>query len=136
MKSGKTWIGLKRALWLGLFIAAAPAVAQTGGIDVCVSDADGQPLPGVTVTLSNEQQLSPVVADLTGQNGCAAFPVLRVGGSYGVEVSMPGFATRRYQRLRVSSAQTTTQTVVLTQQLTERVEVSGRVAVVDLDKTG
>lgn len=136
MKSGKTWIALKRALWLGLFIAAAPAVAQTGGIDVCVSDADGQPLPGVTVTLSNEQQLSPVVADLTGQNGCAAFPVLRVGGSYGVEVSMPGFATRRYQRLRVSSAQTTIQTVVLTQQLTERVEVSGRVAVVDLDKTG
>lgn len=136
MKSGKTWIVLKRVLWLGLFIAAAPAVAQTGGIDVCVSDADGQPLPGVTVTLSNEQQLSPVVADLTGQNGCAAFPVLRVGGSYGVEVSMPGFATRRYQRLRVSSAQTTTQTVVLTQQLTERVEVSGRVAVVDLDKTG
>jgi len=136
MKSGKTWIALKRVLWLGLFIAAAPAVAQTGGIEVCVSDADGQPLPGVTVTLSNEQQLSPVVADLTGQNGCAAFPVLRVGGSYGVEVSMPGFATRRYQRLRVSSAQTTTQTVVLTQQLTERVEVSGRVAVVDLDKTG
>ena len=136
MKTSKRWTVAKRALGVGLFIAAAPAVAQTGGIDVCVSDEDGQSLAGVTVTLSNEQQLTPTIAELTGENGCASFPVLRVGGGYAVEVSMPGFATRRYQQLRPHSGQTFTQVVVLTPQLTERVEVHGRVAVVDLDKTG
>ena len=95
MKTWKPWTVPRHALWIGLFIAAAPAVAQTGGIDVCVSDENGQPLAGVTVTLSNEQQFSPTVTELTGENGCAAFPVLRVGGGYAVEVSMPGFATRR-----------------------------------------
>ncbi len=104
MKTRIPWTAARCALWAGLFIAAAPELAQTGGIDVCVSDEDGQPLAGVTVTLSNEQRFSPTVAELTGENGCAAFPVLRVGGGYAVEVSMPGFATRRYQQLRARSA--------------------------------
>jgi len=136
MKNSTGWTAARHALWVGVFLVAAPAIAQTGGIDVCVTDEQSQALPGVTVTLSNEQQFSPTVAQLTMENGCASFPVLRVGGGYAVEVSMPGFATRRYLQLRARSGRTLTQAVVLTPQLTERVEVLGRAAVVDLDQTG
>ncbi len=119
-----------------LLLAAVPAAAQTGGIDVCVVGEQGQSLPGVTVTLSSDRQLSPAVAELTAEDGCVSFPVLRVGGGYQVEVSLTGFATRRYQELRVRSGQTFVQQVALTPRMTERVEVTGRVAVVDLERTG
>ncbi len=136
MSPSSVGIRLGGLLLAVLFLAATPAGAQTGGIDVCVVDGQGQTLPKVTVTLSNDQRLSPTVSELTADNGCASFPVLRVGGGYRIEVSLTGFATRRYPELRVRSGQNFVQQVALTARLTERVEVTGRVAVVDLDRTG
>lgn len=133
-------MGLRRILGFGLLVVlAVPALAQsgTGGIDVCVvDDTGGRPLSGATVTLSNARQLTPTVAMRTDQNGCASFPVLRSGGGYAVEASMPGFVTQRSGELRVVNGQTVSQPVVLRPELTERVEVSGRVALVDLNKVG
>jgi outer membrane receptor protein involved in Fe transport len=119
-----------------VLLAVFPAAAQTGGIDVCTFDEQNQPLPGATATVSSNRQLTPTVSMLTGENGCASFPVLRAGGGYSVEIAMPGFVTYRFGDLRVPSGQTIMQRAVLLPAITERVEVSGRAALVDLDKTG
>ncbi len=76
MKTSKPWIAARHALWVGVFIVAAPAVAQTGGIDVCVLDEDSQPLLGaVTLEIFRlgvdpvSQRLIPVPGLLMRQRG-------------------------------------------------------------------
>ena len=49
---------------------------------------------------------------------------------------MPGFATYRLPDLRVPIGQTVTHAVVMSAEITERIQVLGRAAIVDLDKTG
>jgi outer membrane receptor protein involved in Fe transport len=118
-----------------LVSVVAPVYAQVGSITVRVLDAqEGVPLPNAQVTLSNEQGLIAETTIRTGPDGQAFFPVLRVGSGYVVEVSMPGFATHRLTDLRVKSEVNQQFEVHLTLEMQERVEVTARTNVVDLDR--
>ena len=118
-----------------LALAAAPVLAQTGGLEVHVVDAEGEPLPGAHVTLSNDRGLVSETTFVTDRDGRAEFPVLRPGSGYALEIAMSGFATLRLVDLRVRINQTPAIPVRLSEELLERVQVKARSDVVDLEQT-
>jgi hypothetical protein len=120
-----------------LLSVCAPVLAQVGSITVRVLDAqEGTALPGARVTLDNEMGLVAATTVLTGPDGLAFFPVLRSGSGYAIEVGMPGFATHRLTDQRVRSDVNHQIDIVLSTELQERVEVTARSDVVELDQQG
>jgi hypothetical protein len=115
-------------------LAVSVVSAQSGGLTVQVVDANG-PLPGATVTISHETGFVKTTSSLTTADGLAVFPVLRPGRGYTVEVSFPGFGTRRVSDLHVRLSQSETVTVQLAEEFQERVKVTAEGEVVDLEKT-
>jgi len=118
-------------------VLTLPAFAQTGSLEVTVVDGENNtPLPGATVVLSNAMGLIATTAVLSDENGLSRYPVLRVGGDYALDVSMPGFGTQRHSGIRIRSNQTSKLAVVLAPEMEEHVEVVARPDVVDLEKPG
>ena len=106
------------------FIIALPAVAQTvaGTIQGTVTDRSGGVLPGVTVTIRNEETgLERVV--VTNEGGFFNSPFLPIG-RYEVAAELSGFGTRRRQNVRVDLNQTTIQDFLLDPAVTETVTVT------------
>ncbi len=115
---------------------AAPASAQSGGIQVQVFDAAGKnPAAGASVTLSSAVGFVAATTIATDGRGIVSFPVLRVGGGYAVEVRYPGFARVRITDIRVKTQDVDRISVRLVPEIEERVKVVERRAPVDLDKT-
>jgi outer membrane receptor protein involved in Fe transport len=120
-----------------ILLSGGPAAAQVGSLTVVVFDgADGGPLPGATVTISNDRGLIAPTAELTDEDGRVEFPVLHSGPGYTIEVSAPGFADRRVAALRVRSGVTELLKLLMSPEIRERVEVSAQSNVVELDRTG
>ena len=118
-----------------LLLLAGPALAQTGGLAVRVSDTEGEPLPGVRVTLTSDRGLVRETTFVTDRDGVVEFPVLRPGEGYALEIAMGGFAPLRLADLRVRINQSPTIPVRLTEELLERVQVTARREAVDLEET-
>jgi len=120
-----------------LCVGASQVFAQSGGLQVRVLDArDGSPLPGATVTLSNDQGLIAPSSEVADDDGLVRFPVLRTGPGYIVEVVMPGFASQRLVDQRVSSNMTGKIDIGLTETVEETIQVVARRDVVELEETG
>jgi hypothetical protein len=117
-----------------ILLAATAAAAQTGGIKVTVTDQEGLPLPGATVTIANELGYVKTTAQMTDRDGVANFPVLRPGGSYSIQISFPGFSPQRHDDLRVQLSRTTPVRVQLFEEFQEKVTVIAESDMVDLDK--
>ena len=118
-------------------VLTLPAAAQTGSLEVAVFDSeDRKPLPGATVVLSNSMGLIATTPVLCDENGIARYPVLRAGGNYALDVSMPGFGAQRHSEIRIRSSQTTKLAIQLAPEMEEHVEVVARTDVVDLEKPG
>ena len=120
-----------------LALLAVPAWGQTGSLEVRVIEgATDAPLPGATVTLSNDRGLLRPTSEITNAEGIAAFPVLRVGSGYLVEISAAGFAGQRHGSLRVNAGRTNALVVQLSPEVRETVQVRAERGVVDLDHSG
>jgi len=117
---------------LALFLS--PAAAQTGSLAVEVMGSNG-PLPGATVTISHEINYVATSSVPTDARGLAEFPVLRPGRGYVVEVSLPGFGTRREENIRVRINETTWLSVHLSMELVERVIIVERPDAVNPEET-
>jgi len=119
--------------------AASVASAQTGGLQVIVTDGDKQPLPGAVVTISHEQGYVKETGIQTSPKGIADFPVLRATGSsgigYTITVAFPGFASQRQTGVYVRIGETMKLPVQLSEEMVERVKVQARSDVVDLETT-
>jgi outer membrane receptor protein involved in Fe transport len=115
-------------------LAISAASAQVGGLTVLVQDENG-PLPGATVTISSEQGFIGTTAELSKPDGTVSFPVLRPGRGYTIEVSFPGFGTRRVSDIQIKLGVTETITVQLAEEFQERVKVTAEGDVVDLERT-
>jgi hypothetical protein len=115
------------------------ASAQTGALEVSVTDEEGQPLPGAVVTISHEQGYIKETGSPTDPDGIASFPVLRATGTsgkgYTINVSFPGHASQRHDGVMVSIGKTMKLAVQLTPELVERVRVEARSDVVQLEET-
>jgi hypothetical protein len=126
---------LRGALVVGLAGAAGSALAQVGGLEVVVVDAEGAPLAAATVTLSHATGYVKTSSERTDAQGRVRFPVLRPGPGYRIEVAFPGFSPLRYDELRVSVNELQRVRVQMIEQVSEQVRVTAERSVVDLDKT-
>lgn len=82
------------------FIAPAAAQGPAGRIEGFVRDAQGAVLPGVTMTLRN-QDTGVTRTVVTEQDGRYAFPAL-APGRYAVRAQLSGFATREVTDIVIS----------------------------------
>jgi len=124
---------------LAAAFAVSMAAAQTGGLEVVVTDGQNEPLPGAVVTISHEQGYVKETGIETSPRGIADFPVLRATGSsgigYTVTVTFPGFAPLRLPGIRVRIGEVARLPVRLSEELVERVKVEATSDVVDLEQT-
>ncbi len=90
------------------FYGGGPAAAQLtrGIISGVVSDTGGGVLPGVTVTITN-QDTGVVRATTTNDSGVYRAPALEPG-AYAVRVELQGFRTFETRDIRVASGQEVT----------------------------
>lgn len=118
-----------------LILAVMPWLAQaqverTGSIEGRVTDTEGLPLPGVTVTINSEALIGGDLAAQTGRNGLYRFLALPPG-LYQIRFELPGFQTAVHENIRVSLSAATNLNVTLASGVTEEVTVIAERPVVD-----
>ncbi|MDH4220541.1 MAG: TonB-dependent receptor, partial [Candidatus Aminicenantes bacterium] len=87
-------------------LALAQRTTQTGILNGAVTDNEGMPLPGVTVTATSPAMMLPQVATITDVKGFFRFAQLS-SGLYKVTFELPGFKTLIRERIGVSMGVTT-----------------------------
>jgi hypothetical protein len=123
------------ALGLTLALLAAPAWAQTGGggLRGFIKDESGGVLPGVTVTATSPELITPsvVVSDETGLYRLNNLPP----GTYVISAELAGFATTRREGILVRAGQTFTLDIQLgLSTLAETITVSGESPMIESTK--
>jgi hypothetical protein len=126
--------------WIAVLtlVAALPAIAQTdvttSRISGTVSDAEGAPLPGVTIE-ANNQETGLTLTSVTDERGFYRLLNLPTG-SYTVNAGLEGFttATRPDVRLLLGSTPTVNFTLQLST-VTETITVTSEVPVIEATNT-
>jgi len=117
-------------LMVGVFSYAQ----EFGSIKGTVSDAEGAPLPGVTVTLTGSKIVT--MTAITSEGGHFRFLNLPVASDYTLKCELPGFETLTREKLVVSFGMDVTLDITLKQKaLEEEVIVVGETPVIDTKKT-
>ena len=132
-----------RFRWLSLLMVAALAAlgmtanvayAQTtGAIEGVVTDSNGAPLPGASVTITSPalQGTRMAVTDAAGRYRFPALPP----GAYNLSVSLSGFTKAQKTNQPLSLGATTSIPIVLSVSVKEEVVVTAEAPVVDTTKT-
>jgi hypothetical protein len=120
----------KLTIVLFFLLVATPAFAQTlfqGRIDATVLDAQGRPIPGVTVEISGTSSQTQVTDD----KGEAHFLNL-TPGKYGLTASLSGFRTFQAQNIEVTAGTSVPLNISMSVAgVTEAVQVVADTPVVD-----
>ena len=85
----------------------------TGAIAGKVTDGQGEPLPGATITLSGIDNTAPTRVTVSDAEGRYRFPGLEPG-QYEIRVQLEGFTTFDDRNVRVTIDNTTIVDAVLT----------------------
>jgi hypothetical protein len=120
---------------LFVFLLTCPLMAQvrTGNIFGKVVDIDGEPLPGVTVTLTGS--FTAPVSTVTAVEGLFRFVSLASGKDYALKAELEGFKTDITEGIIVTSGSNVEMTLVLeVGGITEEVIVVADTPVVDSKK--
>jgi hypothetical protein len=105
---------------------------ETGSIEGNVTTPEGEPLPGVEVTISSPGLIGGNQSVITNQFGRFRFPALPVG-RYEAEARLEGFTPQKLVDLRISAQMTLTVTFVLNiGSLEETVEVVAEAPIIDV----
>lgn len=127
----------KNSLVLALaFLLAIPLVGQirTGNIFGKVVDQEGNPLPGVTVTLTGS--LTAPVTAITSAEGTFRFLSLSPARDYTIKLELSGFKTKIETGIIVNVGSNTNLTLVMEQGiLEEQITVTAITPMVDTKKT-
>jgi hypothetical protein len=111
---------------------ASAQLNQTGTLVGTVADNQGQPLPGVTITIKSPAIILPQMGALTSEKGLYRYLSLPPG-LYEITFSLEGMNTLVRKEVKISVGQTTTIDAVLEQKsLSESVVVVGRAPTIDL----
>jgi len=89
-----------------LFAFGFSQTGQTGKIQGTVFDEQGDPLPGVTVTISSPSLVAPEISRVTNAEGFFRFPSLPPG-TYELKCELQGFKTHVEKGIIVNAAKTT-----------------------------
>jgi hypothetical protein len=119
-----------------VLLLIAPLVSQerTGNIYGTVVDEDGNPLPGVTITLTG--RLTGEMSAITTERGIFRFPSLAPAKDYSIKMELEGFKTKIEQGIIVAVGRNTD--LILKMELgalEEEVTVTAVSPVVDVKKT-
>ncbi|MEO6194272.1 MAG: carboxypeptidase regulatory-like domain-containing protein [Thermoanaerobaculia bacterium] len=127
-------LGLALALALGVLgVDRLAAQVSTASVEVQVVGTDGTPLPGVTVTLRNtETGLTRV--EVTGAQGTATLSALPPG-TYRADLELQGFSPVTQEAVALRVGQTARVRATLSSAVTESIDVSTTVPLVDVYKT-
>jgi hypothetical protein len=126
----KALVFLSVALLLGTFVYGQ----QTGALRGKVVDKDGNPLPGVTVTLSGSKTATLNV--VTSPEGNFRFLSLDTASDYSLKFELQGFKPIVRTQLAVSYGRDVTLDITMEQAaLEETVTVVGQTPVIDTKKT-
>jgi len=126
----KIFIFVAILLLVSTFVSAQDFGAITGK----VSDADGSPLPGVSVTLTGNK--IAMMSDVTSEAGNFRFINLPVGSDYLLKLELSGFKTISREELSVSYGRDITINFTMEQTaLEEEVTVIGQTPVIDTKRT-
>jgi len=110
-------------------------ITQTGTINGKVSDDEGQPLPGVTVTAKSPVLILPQLDVITNDKGNFRFIAL-TPGTYTVTFGLSGFKTLVREGIKVTLGATTTLNVHMEiSPIKETILVIGQSPVIDVQKT-
>ena len=131
---------MRRAVVLTLvsllvFTSAAFGQAQRGSVNLTVTDAEGNALPGATVSASSDQTLSrrTVITDASGR---AELVSLDPATNYVITVVLDGFAEARIEQVTVRAGQSSAFAVELAlAEITEELVVTAEAPLVDVSKT-
>ncbi len=121
-----------------LFLVLAPALfsqsRQTGAIIGKVTDEQGSPLPGVTLTLTSGKLMGVRTGVSDGQ-GVFRFPALPPG-VYALKAELQGFGTVVSESIRLTTTTTLTVDLILTPStVQEQVTVVAKTPTVDVKST-
>jgi iron complex outermembrane receptor protein len=107
---------------LALALCALPALAQsTGKISGTVRDASGAPVPGATVTVTNQATNATQTATSSADG---AFALSVPPGVYSVTVSLKGFGRQTHKDLKLETGITLTSNFSLQTQREEEITVT------------
>ncbi|MDP2914292.1 MAG: TonB-dependent receptor [Candidatus Aminicenantes bacterium] len=113
-------------------ILAAQDTLQTGNISGTVIDAEGNALPGVTITITSAALLKGTASTTTSPTGAFRFSFLSPG-SYEMTFTLSGFKTVKKTGVEISIRKTTSMRVTMeVSALEETVTVIGESPVVDI----
>jgi hypothetical protein len=116
-------------------LIAAQDTLQTGSIRGTATDSEGNPLPGVSVTIRSEALIKGTQSAVTTGSGSYRFVFLPVG-TYEVTFELQGFKTLIKEGVKVSLRKTTTINAALEMSpIEETVTVTGEAPVVDTKST-
>ena len=119
-----------------LMVGSVFAQRLTGKITGTVSDADGTPLPGVTVEISSPSMMGGVQAQISSDRGNYRFINLPPG-TYKLVFKLEGFQTLERENVKLSIGKTVNENMVLQQAtLEESVTVTAASPVVDTTQSG
>ena len=115
-----------------LFLASIPMIAQTTGrLRGDVSDPDGQPIPGATITISSASLPGGSRVAFSGEAGAYRFTAVPPG-TYNILVEMDGFQTVSSEAVRVNINSTESTKFVMYAEFAEAVTVTGETPLVDV----
>jgi len=92
MKHKKKFLGLVLCFFLLMGLSLSAQELQTGAIRGKVADDKGEPLPGVTITITGPA-LQGKVTSITNQEGVYRAPGLPPGSDYEIRAELAGFET-------------------------------------------
>ena len=119
--------------FLALLIAIpVHAQRETGAIVGNVTDRDGGPVPGVTVTAINPARGNSTT--FTGEDGHYRFPVLPPG-TYDISAELEGFQTAIRKDIRLFVGATTTVDLSISPAVEEAMVISGETPMTDASTT-
>jgi len=113
-----------------LFSLSASAQTRTGRILGQINDENGQPMPGVTVTVASDILMGGTRNAVTGDTGAYRFAALPPG-IYSVTVNLGGYQPLTKEQLSVSLGGTATANFIMQAAFSEEMIVTAEVALVD-----
>ncbi|MFP4082180.1 MAG: TonB-dependent receptor domain-containing protein [Candidatus Aminicenantes bacterium] len=122
-------------MFLLVFGLSFSQTGQIGKIQGTVTDEEGIPLPGVTVTITSPALIAPQISRITSESGVFRFPSLPPG-TYQVTFELPGFNTKVRKGIIVSANKTTSLDITMSvATVEEEITVVGESPTVDRQAT-
>lgn len=110
-------------------------LSQTGMLRGTVTDEEGQPIPGVTVTLKSPSLILPKIDTLSNENGVYRFPSL-YPGTFEIVFRLEGFKSLLRKGIIVHVGETITVNISLQLgKIEEEIVVVGKAPTIDRQKT-